>query len=512
VIEGNLSWYWAAQGILAAVLLLHPATRELFKRTGTPAPGLTRASSRLTLPVPAPPLSDGISADTLAGPYDDCGRQWMRLKVLVSAVAATALLAVGSANVADAVGGLPFQVLLNSDGSGQIFMNDGSSPDWKACRPDLTECVPFAKGNFDTGAAPPETVFWAGGNVLTPLWKGNVHSTVSPSVSGEVRANQVVTPVAGQWAGGWKDDYDELTLAICEKATGEDCLTVNHEGSEFECGGRGATLIDPAFAGWYLRITDHRYGSGTLFAGVGHPFYYREREPAPGPTVSVAVVGKIAPATGAPSVKCGPRPLISGSISRTGSASIECRVVGCHVKLIARRGRRAAKLVRRVPPSPGFTESPTEPLRFTPSALRRLGNGPVRLRLEIDSETVARRTVGGRIAEEPVAAGAAFTGLRQGELLALRWMHVDFIGGLPHVRRNFTDGREKVPKGKRVRSVPMMSEVVDTLATLIEIQGWPARQPAVDVSSGNQPLALATPHSVARRVAKCGCSGGTEQT
>ena len=63
---------------------------------------------------------------------------------------------------------------------------------------------------------------------------------------------------------------------------------------------------------------------------------------------------------------------------------------------------------------------------------------------------------------------AAFTGLRQGELLALRWEHVDFVGGLLHVRRNFTSGREKVPKGKRVRSVPMMPAVIDTLAQLKE--------------------------------------------
>jgi integrase len=62
---------------------------------------------------------------------------------------------------------------------------------------------------------------------------------------------------------------------------------------------------------------------------------------------------------------------------------------------------------------------------------------------------------------------AAMTGLRQGELLALRWKWVDFVGGLLHVRRNFTDGREKdYPKGKRVRSVPMMPEVIDTLAAL----------------------------------------------
>jgi integrase len=63
---------------------------------------------------------------------------------------------------------------------------------------------------------------------------------------------------------------------------------------------------------------------------------------------------------------------------------------------------------------------------------------------------------------------AAFSGLRQGELLALRWKHVDFVGGLVHVRRNYTDGREKVPKGKRVRSVPMMPELIDVLAKLKE--------------------------------------------
>ena len=63
---------------------------------------------------------------------------------------------------------------------------------------------------------------------------------------------------------------------------------------------------------------------------------------------------------------------------------------------------------------------------------------------------------------------AAFSGLRQGELLALRWKQVDFVGGLVHVRRNYTDGREKVPKGKRVRSVPMMPELIDVLAKLKE--------------------------------------------
>jgi integrase len=68
----------------------------------------------------------------------------------------------------------------------------------------------------------------------------------------------------------------------------------------------------------------------------------------------------------------------------------------------------------------------------------------------------------------------AFTGLRQGELLALRWSDVDFVGGLLHVRRNYTGGREKEPKGKRVRSVPMMPAVVDVLASLKERERFTA--------------------------------------
>ncbi len=41
---------------------------------------------------------------------------------------------------------------------------------------------------------------------------------------------------------------------------------------------------------------------------------------------------------------------------------------------------------------------------------------------------------------------------------------MDFVGGLLHVRQNYTDRRVKVPKGKRVRSVPMVPDVVSALA------------------------------------------------
>jgi len=61
---------------------------------------------------------------------------------------------------------------------------------------------------------------------------------------------------------------------------------------------------------------------------------------------------------------------------------------------------------------------------------------------------------------------AAFTGLRLGELLALRWEDVDFEADAIRVRRNYTAGREGTPKSGRDRAVPMMEEVAQALARL----------------------------------------------
>ena len=61
---------------------------------------------------------------------------------------------------------------------------------------------------------------------------------------------------------------------------------------------------------------------------------------------------------------------------------------------------------------------------------------------------------------------AAFTGLRLGELLALRWEDVDFEADAIRVRRNYTAGREGTPKSGRGRAVPMMEEVAHPLARI----------------------------------------------
>jgi integrase len=63
---------------------------------------------------------------------------------------------------------------------------------------------------------------------------------------------------------------------------------------------------------------------------------------------------------------------------------------------------------------------------------------------------------------------AAYIGLRQGELLVLRWRDVDFAGQRIHVRRAWSQAAktEKSPKSGKVRSVPLVTELIAPLDAL----------------------------------------------
>jgi integrase len=74
---------------------------------------------------------------------------------------------------------------------------------------------------------------------------------------------------------------------------------------------------------------------------------------------------------------------------------------------------------------------------------------------------------------------AAFTGLRMGELLALRWRDVDFPLDSVHVRRSFTGGKEDTPKSGRERIVPMAEEVAQALARLSQRPAFTAAEDLV---------------------------------
>jgi len=61
---------------------------------------------------------------------------------------------------------------------------------------------------------------------------------------------------------------------------------------------------------------------------------------------------------------------------------------------------------------------------------------------------------------------AAFTGLRRGELVALRWGEVDFQNHVIRVIEGYSRNRRGRPKSRRSRSVPMVAEVARALTEL----------------------------------------------
>jgi integrase len=68
---------------------------------------------------------------------------------------------------------------------------------------------------------------------------------------------------------------------------------------------------------------------------------------------------------------------------------------------------------------------------------------------------------------------AAFTGLRLGELRALRWRDVNFAKRVVHVRRNVpAGGTERVPKSGKVRSVPLVDRAGQVLDELSRRELW----------------------------------------
>lgn len=77
---------------------------------------------------------------------------------------------------------------------------------------------------------------------------------------------------------------------------------------------------------------------------------------------------------------------------------------------------------------------------------------------------------------------AAFTGMRFGELAALRWSDVDWQRDLIHVRRALACGLIEEPKSGKVRSVPMVPEVAQALAKHGQRQLWTGDDDFVFVS------------------------------
>lgn len=83
---------------------------------------------------------------------------------------------------------------------------------------------------------------------------------------------------------------------------------------------------------------------------------------------------------------------------------------------------------------------------------------------------------------------AAFTGLRLGELLALRWCDVDLLGGVLIVSRAMSDGQETSTKSRRARTIPLAAQAVTAFKSLLTRERFTSRGDFVFCRSDGGPL------------------------
>lgn len=115
---------------------------------------------------------------------------------------------------------------------------------------------------------------------------------------------------------------------------------------------------------------------------------------------------------------------------------------------------------------------PVNPVRDVEKPRREVDPRSSELRFYSPEEVLA--LVGAAESEQDAAVflTAAFTGLRRGEIVALRWRDVDFPNSVVRVAASFTEGHLTAPKSGRVRAVPMAPEVAEALARLGQRERW----------------------------------------
>jgi len=299
----------------------------------------------------------------------------------------------------------PVSASLTEAGGGWLTANGAGNPPsqtwtWQICNQAGEACRPFGSGQqIQAGSPPGGTTFRAtsntGMNGLSPIWNGPLHVAAAPTVTGAVQANQLVTPVPAVWEGGWTGDFTRTQLSLCSSTAGTGCIAP----LEFYGGScpTGALTIDKDFTGWWLRAATTVYGPDTGFAtpAIVSPDGYGAAIWSAGATTSVAVLGRVAPASGPPAGNCGPPalfpglpPLIALKVQSAGisddGAVVRCSR-SCTVSFHASRRGRVATATKN---AQGEIR-----LRIPHGSLARLGRGSIRYTLFVDGHRVAQATI-----------------------------------------------------------------------------------------------------------------------
>ena len=120
-----------------------------------------------------------------------------------------------------------------------------------------------------------------------------------------------------------------------------------------------------------------------------------------------------------------------------------------------------------------------------------------------DSQRVARQAEDRQDAE--LIRLAAYAGLRQGELLALRWRDVDFAGSALTVARAMSGGVESSTKSGRVRRVPLADQAGAALERLSRRENFTAPGELVFCNVLGRPL---DPSALRRRYRRAQSAAG----
>jgi integrase len=106
--------------------------------------------------------------------------------------------------------------------------------------------------------------------------------------------------------------------------------------------------------------------------------------------------------------------------------------------------------------------------------------------------TPPKTAVGEQVSEDrqdaEIVRVAAYAGLRQGELLALRWRDVDFAGSALTVARALSAGRESSTKSGRVRRVPLADQAAAALDRVSQREHYVKPEDLVFCNSFGRPL------------------------
>lgn len=150
-----------------------------------------------------------------------------------------------------------------------------ATPTWSLCPPGGAACQPtgvksqvLEPGPTEAGTTFEATVTYKGVTyrARSSPWLGRLTATSRPRLEGEARVGARVTPVAGEWSGGWGDEGNVLSVVACRPRDMRDCVTIAHP---WVLGGfRGR--IDPRWSGYYLFAYDVREPADAIHPAIGY--------------------------------------------------------------------------------------------------------------------------------------------------------------------------------------------------------------------------------------------------